>query len=336
VFDSPFADQLGEYGFGHVFCSPDEAVLRGHRFRAVMLVGESSEDVVPTLVKLRSQPSTVLMPILVALRKGTRASHRLIAPVWRSYADALLEGEAEVWQAESSLTLLRQIDARGHWLEPIDERVSEVERRRLTLLRFLFTRQRDALEPVRDPSSRSGWAYPPLDLLGELEADLEALVAGRYLERLLLDRLSTCRRCGDARLLFREVCAACRSPNVERGEMLHHYACGHVQAESAFRRGERLVCPSCGLGLRQVGVDYERPASLLECVACEYVAADGLTEARCLGCGQSSLAEEVGSHAIYKYVLTSAGQAGAQKDSLPPLAAPQGRADGVAGGLEPF
>jgi hypothetical protein len=119
--------------------------------------------------------------------------------------------------------------------------------------------------------------------------------------------------------LFREVCAGCRSADVRRGEVVHHYACGHVQAESFFRRGEKLVCPSCGQGLRHVGIDYERPASLIQCGACSWVAAEGVTEARCLGCGQLALAHEVRERTIHRYVLTNEGVEAARRCLLPAL-----------------
>jgi hypothetical protein len=126
-----------------------------------------------------------------------------------------------------------------------------------------------------------------------------------------------CVQCDDARLLFREVCASCRSTDVRRGDVVHHYACGHVQAEAFFRRGAQLVCPSCGQMLRHVGIDYERPASLLYCNACGHAAAEGTTEARCMGCGATPLAGDVRERAVYKYILTSEG-AEAARSGMPP------------------
>lgn len=319
VFAGPFAGQLKEHGLSPVFCSPDEAVLRGGRFRSIMLVGESPDDVLPILVRLRSDPQTLLTPILVALRGASRGTHRLIATAWKAYADAVLEGDAALWQPAMALSQLRQIDSRSWLHQPPEDRLPEAQRRQLLVLRWLTTRDLPALEPLRDPSSRGGYSYAPLDLVGPIESDLDALAQAGLLKKAVVDRVSICPHCEDARLLFREVCAACRSADVRRGEVVHHYACGHVQAEGFFRRGEKLICPSCGEGLRHVGIDYERPATLIQCGGCAWVAAEGVTEARCLGCGQLSLAHEVRERAVHRYVLTTVGGEAARRSVLPAL-----------------
>lgn len=317
LFAGPFAGQLRDHGLHPISCASDEAVLRGGRFRAILLTGGTPDDVLPLLARLRGQCSTALHPILLALGGAAEKTHRLLSPTWRLYADAVLEGEAALWQPAPALLRLRQIDARGWPLESLDDRFSESARRQLTMLRWLTTRDLPAFEPVRDPSSPAAWAWPPFDLTGDPTPDLDALCRLGLLERRVADRACLCPGCGDARLLFREVCGNCRAPAVERGDVVHHYACGHVQAEAAFHRAGTLVCPSCSRPLRHVGIDYERPASLLSCHDCGHTAADGLTEARCLGCGATPLAGEVRERAIFTYVLTTGGLEAAQRGELP-------------------
>jgi hypothetical protein len=284
--------------------------------RGVLVVADSPDDLVPSLARLRANPATVLLPLLVAVRGTSPLAHHLIAPTWRVYADAVLEGEA-VWHPATAMARLREIDTRYWQLQPLGDRFPETGRRQLLLLRWLVTRDLPAFEPVGDPSTPAAWSWPPFDLTGDIQAELDALARLGLLKREGVERVCVCPSCGDARLLFREVCGACRSPDVRRGDVVHHYACGHVQSETFFRRDKRLVCPSCGDELRHVGVDFERPASLLFCNGCSHTAAEGTTEARCLGCGATPLAGEVRERAVCRYVLTPEGAEAARHARVP-------------------
>jgi len=317
VFAGPFAGRVREHGLTPLFCSADEAVLRATRFRAIMLVGETVEEILPLVTRLRSDSATVLTPILAALRRAAKPTYRLLSAGWSRYVDGVLEGEEAMWQPGPALQRLRQIDARQWPLQPIDDRFPEASRRQLLILRWMVTRELDALEPVRDPASPLAFSYAPFDLVSDPTADLDALTRLGLLKRVVVDRVCACPSCDDARLLFREVCAACRSTDVRRGDVVHHYACGHVQSEAFFRRGNGLVCPSCAQPLRHVGIDYERPATLLYCNGCGHAAAEGTTEARCLACGATPLAGDVRERSIHKYLITSEGTEAARSSLMP-------------------
>src|SRR5262249_12466026 len=161
-------------------------------------------------------------------------------------------------------------------------------------------------------------SFAPLDLLGGDGpiTDLDALARVSLLRPAFFEQLHLCPTCEDARLAFREVCAACQSPDVRRGEVLHHYACGHAAAEERFWRDGKLWCPSCGQMLRHVGIDYERPAALLYCNACGLGDGEGVTLARCLGCGRDCTADEVGACLLSSYQLTADGLAAARSGTM--------------------
>src|SRR5262249_19620199 len=143
-------------------------------------------------------------------------------------------------------------------------------RRQLAMLQYLASRELGRLDPRRAASRSLGHSFAPLDLLGGEGAahDLDALARLGLLRTAFFERLHMCPKCADARLAFREVCASCQSADVRRGEVLHHYACGHVAPEERFWQQASLACPSCGVSLRHVGIDFERPAALLYCNAC--------------------------------------------------------------------
>jgi hypothetical protein len=252
VFTGPLSDELQRHGVQPIFCAPDQTVLSGTRFGGILLMGDSPDDVVPVLVRLRAQSSTLMTPILVALREGAPPAHRLLAHTWRCYADAVLEGQAGIARTGAALVRLREIDSRRWLMQPFDDRMPAAARRRIDVLRFLVTRDMGSLDPVRDPSSPAAYSYPPLDLGGALDADLESLAQDGLLEKVPVDIVSTCAACADARLLFRY-------------EVVH-----------------------------------------------------GLTRARCLQCGQLSLAHELRERVVYRWVLTTDGAEGAWHSEIVP------------------
>src|SRR3954454_3433246 len=83
LFAGPFAGLLREHGLEPVFCAADDSVIRQTHVRGVLLVGDSPDDVIPSLVRLRANPATVLLPIIVAVRGASPLPHHLTSPIWR-------------------------------------------------------------------------------------------------------------------------------------------------------------------------------------------------------------------------------------------------------------
>lgn len=301
----------------------DEVLQMGAaRCRGVILCGDSPLSVAPALLRLRQHPDTALLPLIVYLLRdglpGAAPEVELLPQGWARYADAVVESDAGPAEAAAALQRLRRVSAALGAL-PAPLTTAPRSQRRLLLLRMLLTRGLVSLSPQRDPSSPLCHSYPPLDLLSEglLHNDLDALVQLGLLERSFFERVCVCQSCGDARLLFREVCGACLSADVRRGEVIHHYRCGHVAPELSFHRGAELACPSCGESLRHIGIDYERPAALLHCHNCDHLASEGVTQARCLGCGQTQTADAVAERVLWTYLLTPEGRAAATSGQLP-------------------
>ena len=183
--------------------------------------------------------------------------------------------------------------------------------RYLELLSLAANARQQLLSPVPDPGVSSGFSYP--DAFGlnlspaELEADLEQLCELGYLERQFAERGYYCPDCHHHALMFRETCPACASSNVEIGDLLHHFRCGHTAPESEFQDGVRYTCRKCGHQLRHIGVDYERPASSYLCRACNYVSSEPDTRCLCLKCGKQHPADRAELRTVYAYRLNARG-----------------------------
>ena len=192
--------------------------------------------------------------------------------------------------------------------------------RYLVLLRLAANARQQLLAPVPDPGVSSGFSYPDAATLNlspeELEEDLEQLCELGYLERQFAERGYYCPDCRHHALMFRETCPACASSNVEIGDLLHHFRCGHTAPETDFQDGVRYTCRKCGHQLRHIGVDYERPASSYLCRACNYVSSEPETRCLCLKCGKQHPAERAELRTLYVYRLNARGGLAVNRGTL--------------------
>jgi predicted RNA-binding Zn-ribbon protein involved in translation (DUF1610 family) len=146
-------------------------------------------------------------------------------------------------------------------------RKEEVQR----LLRALRDGKIEVLEPKFD--GEHSISYPAAaDVTGasaeELESILNELSSLGVLSSSVVDNVAICLTCGSFRLMIQARCLTCGSPNLLRGVMIEHLACGHLDLEENFKKGERLICPRCGKTLKTIGVDYRRPGVLYRCLSC--------------------------------------------------------------------
>ena len=183
--------------------------------------------------------------------------------------------------------------------------------RYLALLRLASAAPQQLLTPLPEPGSTSGFVYPSTATLGlsaeEVAEDLDQLCELGYLERQFAERGYYCPDCHHHALMFRETCPSCTSSNVEIGDLLHHFRCGHTAPETDFQDGVRYTCRKCGHQLRHIGVDYERPASSYLCRACNYVSSEPDTRCLCLKCGRQHPADRAELRTIYAYRLNARG-----------------------------
>jgi hypothetical protein len=186
--------------------------------------------------------------------------------------------------------------------------------RHLELLRTI-AEQGGMLRPKPDPHAPNGHR---LDGLPEgAERELDYLVRRDYLEERFFERVSLCPTCGSHHLNIRETCTSCGSANIRSERLLHHYRCGFVGPESAFRGhdGDR-VCPKCDVPLEHVGTDHDPIGRSTICGACGASIHEPAATASCIACGATTDAGSLASIDLGSYHLTGLGTAAIRRGTL--------------------
>jgi hypothetical protein len=178
------------------------------------------------------------------------------------------------------------------------------------LLAFLAVRG-GALSPTVSPSTPDVMDFRERSRFPTLEALADTLAGESLLERRLAERINLCSVCRSARLLVREVCPACGSPDVDDRRVLHHFVCAYQAPEAAFRGGGDgdLTCPKCSKPLGHPSTDYEVSAAVSVCAACGETAGEPVIGYRCLDCGHSGGGNALQRRTISAYRVTLAGYA---------------------------
>ncbi|MEK7271071.1 MAG: diguanylate cyclase [Planctomycetota bacterium] len=204
-----------------------------------------------------------------------------------------------------------QLRSRIERIFVLHQRASHADIPEAELIGFLkacIAHGRKEIAPAIDPLLPMGHCYPEaMAVLGDAGSSAEALerlADEGLLSRSLVNRIRLCPVCDDHHLNYREVCPSCASIDIRGEEMIHHFACGHVNSIGAFRQESDLVCPKCRATLRHIGLDYEKPGVHFVCAACKHIAAEPKVEAQCLWCGHISDPEQTIERPIWTYALT--------------------------------
>lgn len=128
---------------------------------------------------------------------------------------------------------------------------------------------------------------------------LQEWVARGVLRPVLIDRVKVCPEC-ESLPTFREGCPDCGSALVERGRLIHHFACAHVAPAKEFERGS-LTCPKCLAKHLVVGADFEHLDGPLECLDCDWSDSQSALIGECLRCGKRFPAEAAVEKEVYEY-----------------------------------
>lgn len=174
------------------------------------------------------------------------------------------------------------------------------------LLARLYSRQTE-MTAHHDPSLKDVIGYPSAGpIYGALEC-ANQLVEQSFLSHKFFDRTYICGQCHGARLLAREECVECRSTSLKEQALVHHFRCGHEAPVSAFKRGgNRFDCPKCNRELRHIGLDYDKPGSVVVCGNCAAVNDTAAVGFLCADCLHHQDAETLAHRDWYNYQLTPA------------------------------
>ncbi len=179
----------------------------------------------------------------------------------------------------------------------------------LGFLKRAIQTERRILKPVYDPELPAGFFYPQVaESFGPGVDDaalLEHLVALGMCRKQIDNRFRACPQCGGTHLNYRQTCPRCESLDFSIETIIHHFACGHMDSFENYNDDGDLVCPKCRKQLRQIGLDYEKPAMNARCVACAHVFSDSRIEVQCQSCMHLCPPDKTLERTIYSYELTA-------------------------------
>ncbi len=183
------------------------------------------------------------------------------------------------------------------------------------LLARLAVRDRGT-QARRDPSLKDIVAYKDETAIGGVLHNAEALARLGLLEKKFFDKVQCCPSCTSARLLVREECSKCRSPDITEEAIIHHLRCGYQGPERDFRKGREMICPKCSLHCEHFSVDYDKPGALVICNSCNHSTGEAEVGFKCLDCDAGFEGERASTRTFHDYALTDAGR---QSAFNPPL-----------------
>jgi hypothetical protein len=111
---------------------------------------------------------------------------------------------------------------------------------------------------------------------------------------------------GEVQLIPMELCPNCDSPDLTRGQLIEHFACGHIGLEEEFTQGFNQICPKCHRELKLIGTDYRKPGMRYVCSRCNGIFPAPTIKSRSLKTGNIYPLDELHYVNIYSYTLNEA------------------------------
>jgi DNA-binding NarL/FixJ family response regulator len=100
-----------------------------------------------------------------------------------------------------------------------------------------------------------------------------------------------------------EKCPSCDSSELTRGQLIEHFACGHIGLEEEFMHGLNQVCPKCHRELKLIGTDYRKPGMRYICNRCHGIFPAPVIKSRDLKTGETYRLDELHYMSLYTYTL---------------------------------
>jgi len=174
----------------------------------------------------------------------------------------------------------------------------------------------EQLEPVYDP--KYGYHYPAVEALfeepSEVEKFLDTLYSAGILERELYDKIIYCPNCGSANISMRYCCPFCQSFNIEKSSLVEHVKCGYIGMEKDFKKGNKMVCPTCGAELSKPDLDYRKAGIWCTCNNCQKSFDIPVPMHFCRNCHKTFMFEDAVAKDVYVYRLTEEAKQEASLD----------------------
>lgn len=122
-----------------------------------------------------------------------------------------------------------------------------------------------------------------------------------------LERIHLCPHCKKSHLFYMEACPKCGSSHLKEEPVLHHFRCANISPESSYAYDGELRCPKCHHFLRHIGVDYDRPSNVYNCMECGHTFLHTRMKVYCADCKKMSRPSDLVAQDLYSYELTPEG-----------------------------
>ncbi|WP_022940701.1 hypothetical protein [Psychromonas hadalis] len=160
------------------------------------------------------------------------------------------------------------------------------------LLAWLWMDSHRQLVPYKSLFSAQIYSYPLLESYIDPHSNqysylTDFLKKGYLVKTQFVDRVRSCSHCDSNHLNYVEACPACHSNHIHSKNSLHCFTCGFVDHEDRFKKDNRLSCPKCLTQLKHIGVDYDRPLEVHECLDCNHDFIEADTVVNCFNCAKT-------------------------------------------------
>ncbi|MBN1160715.1 MAG: restriction endonuclease [Dehalococcoidales bacterium] len=190
----------------------------------------------------------------------------------------------------------------GIWQEP----------RVANLMSAFLKNKINSLSPQIDLSLGEGFSYREAEeIMGTSPRETALILDSLAKEGLLLKQdfeKILVSPSGSVQLLPVERCPACDSSQLTRGQLIEHFACGHIGLEEEFMHGLNQICPKCRRELKLIGTDYRKPGLRYICGSCHGVFPAPVIKCRCLKTGEIYRLEELEYVPLSSYSLNESSR----------------------------
>jgi GGDEF domain-containing protein len=276
-------------------------------YDAVLINGKDESFIRQIVKRIRSHrnPSIYLKPVF--LLKGVN----IIDPLVNQLIDGTLFSIEQIpfikKEVEKILTKNDEIQ--------FTRQISFEAQMIVKMISYMYSREIKILKPIPYYYSDVDYTYPPLSVnFGHTEefsifsifdqAEYDGILTSEFVDRVYL-----CSQCSTGHMSYREVCPKCNSSNSKTDDIIHHFPCGYVGPMKDFTNeiDDELDCPKCNKRLRHIGVDYDKPSVIHECLNCSHRFQDYFVKAKCLTCSHDNSVEQLKTKEIKQFKLTQKG-----------------------------
>jgi len=276
-------------------------------FDAVIINGKDEAFIRQVVRRIRahSLPDIYLKPVF--LLKGVN----IVDPLVNELVDGSLYSYEQVPFIKSEIENLLTRNKQIQFTRSISFEAQLI----MKVISYMYSRNKKNLDPIPYVFSDINYSYPCLSVnfnhreeyaIFEIleQAEYDGIFTSDYVDRVYL-----CSQCSNGRMSYREVCPKCGSSHSKTDDIIHHFPGGYVGPMADFKNelDDELDCPKCNKRLRHIGVDYDKPSVLHECVNCAHKFQDYHVKAKCLSCLYDNSVEQLKSQEIKKYTLTQKG-----------------------------